>query len=72
MRTERIPYHLGGFTKGEIKVADITGRIVLMQPIRQDEGLINIDLSNFANGVYSYQLWSQGHLLTSQKLVLNK
>jgi hypothetical protein len=67
-----IPYDLGKLDQGMLKIVDITGRIVNTQLINQSQGLLEVDLSNFANGVYSYQLWIDNGLFQSMKLVLQK
>jgi hypothetical protein len=67
-----IPYNLDHQLNGWIKVVDITGRIVIEQPLVQNQGLVEVDLSNYANGVYSYQLWTGNALLQSAKLVISK
>jgi hypothetical protein len=67
-----IPYNLNHQPRGWIKVVDITGRVVIEQPLVQNQGLVEVDLSNYANGVYSYQLWAGANLLQSAKLVISK
>ncbi len=67
-----VPFTLGTLTNGEIVVTDIAGRVVISQGLSQKEGITNLNLSPYANGVYNYQLWANGIMLQTKKLILNK
>ncbi|MBV6460073.1 MAG: hypothetical protein HJHJAOHD_00173 [Flavobacteriales bacterium] len=40
----------------ELKISDMSGRIVLNKTIQNNEGITTVDVSSFANGIYTIQL----------------
>jgi hypothetical protein len=67
-----IPYNLNHQPRGWIKVVDITGRVVIEQPLVQNQGLVEVDLSSYANGTYVYQITYESQVLATEKLILVK
>jgi hypothetical protein len=51
-----------------IRVVDLTGRTLLSENINKDVSSINLNTSNLANGIYFYQLISNGKILGTKKM----
>jgi len=61
-------------SKIEIKINDALGKIVLVKEIKNidSESTTKIDVSNLTYGIYSVIVFSNGHKITNQKIVITK
>lgn len=55
-----------------VQLIDMHGRVVSTQKVREAIGLVELELSNAPNGVYSVRLISEGVVVWQSRLVLIK
>jgi hypothetical protein len=68
----RFNYSLEQDTPGEIKIYDLTGRSVGVYSLAANSNHINVNCSDFNNGIYFYTLYLKGRAIGTKKLVITK
>lgn len=59
----QLDYNLGGYAKAELKLYDITGKLISTKNMTENEGTLIINEQNLHNGVYFY------HILVGEKTI---
>ncbi len=68
----QLDYNLGGFTKAEFKLYDITGKLISSKTIAENEGTLIINEQNLHNGVYFYHILVGEKTIKTDKIVIIK
>lgn len=73
-QTTSIQYNLPAtFSTAQIVVTDFTGKILKTINISgQGKGILQLDASTFAAGIYNYSLYVNGKIIDTKKMVLSK
>ena len=66
-----IQYDLAGHsTDARIVITSLVGNKVYVQPISNNCGKTNIDISNLVAGIYFYSIEADGQIITTKKLIV--
>ncbi|MEI6816388.1 MAG: T9SS type A sorting domain-containing protein, partial [Bacteroidota bacterium] len=57
---------------GEFRIMDVTGKMVFNTLINETSGIKNIDVSQLKNGIYFYELTSNGQILKNGRIAILK
>jgi hypothetical protein len=70
--TMQLDYNLGGYAKAEFKLFDITGKLISIKNMAENEGSILITERNLSNGVYFYHILVGEKTIKTDKIVIIK
>ena len=59
------------FNDGNVRITDMTGRIVLEQKLVSDDDITTLSLQNLTSGIYTITLYNQKEI-SSKKLIIKK
>lgn len=68
----QLDYVLNEGEVGEFKILDVTGRVVAQYNLNVNEYILQINQSDLSNGVYLYQLLTNGKVVNADKLIIVK
>ncbi len=59
--------------EGEVQLLDISGKLILTQPVLLDKGMQHVlDLTNIQSGYYAVRIFREGKVVATEKLVISK
>ena len=68
----QLDYNLGGYAKAEFKLFDITGKLISIKNMAENEGSLLITERNLSNGVYFYHILVGEKTIKTDKIVIIK
>lgn len=68
----QLDYSLNEGETGELRIMDITGRVVALYSLNANENVLQIDQTILNNGMYLYQVLSNGEVVVADKLIIAK
>lgn len=68
----QLDYSLGGYEKAELKLYDVTGKLIFEKNIVNNEGSLIISEQNLYNGVYFYHILVGENTIKTDKIVIIK
>ena len=65
-------YKLNAGEIGELRIMDVTGRLIVKYTLNNNENLLHINQTTLDNGMYLYQVLTDGRIINADKLILVK
>ena len=65
-----IQYRLPEKITGKVEIYDITGNTLHLSEFNNDKNIIELNLNNFAKGLYIYKIYINNKLLKTDKLMI--
>jgi hypothetical protein len=66
-----LSYQLINVTEADVKVEDITGKLIYMAKLNVQNRSIKMDLSNIRNGIYFVKVIGNKEIISVNKVVIN-
>jgi hypothetical protein len=68
----QLDYNLGGHAKAEFKLYDVTGKLLSVENMTENEGTLIVNEQNLNNGVYFYHILVGENTIKTDKVVVIK
>jgi len=68
----QLDYRLSELEMGELKIFDVTGRLVAQYNLNPNETILQINQTILNDGLYLYQVLTNGQIVGSDKLIITK